>query len=159
MKPLTTLQKTEESDLPIFFEHQADNEAGSMAAFTSKEWKDKDAYVTKWRRLLQDPTVHQQTIRVDNKIAGTVAKFEVDGEAHITYAIAKEYWGKGIASKAVKEFLLQENKRPIFGHAAADNIGSIKVLEKNNFKFIRTQRGFSRSRGKEIDEVVYWLEG
>jgi [ribosomal protein S5]-alanine N-acetyltransferase len=152
-----TLRKTTEIDLPFLFEQQFDNEAGYMSAFTSKEWKDEQAYISKWKRLLQDPSVHQETIMIEGAVAGTVAKFEINGEAHITYAVAKEFWRKGIASIALKKFLVLEKKRPIYGHAAADNTGSVKVLEKCGFKFIRKQTGFARAREKEIEEVVYWL--
>lgn len=153
-----TLRKTEESDIETLFENQADDEAIFMAAFTSKNPKDKEAYVTKWKHLLQQPSIHQQTIMLGDRIVGTVAKFEIDGNAEITYALGKEYWGRGITSKAVKEFLVLEKKRPIYGHAAADNPGSIKILEKCGFKFIGNKMGFANARGKEIEEVIYWLE-
>jgi [ribosomal protein S5]-alanine N-acetyltransferase len=158
MSQSPTLRKTEESDIEVFFDHQADEEAVFMAAFTSKNPKDKEAYVTKWKRLLHDSTVHMRTIILGGKIAGTVVKFEMEGDAEITYALGKEYWGKGIASKALQEFLLLEKRRPIYGRAAADNHGSVKVLEKCGFKFIRKEMGFANARGKEIEEVVYWLE-
>jgi [ribosomal protein S5]-alanine N-acetyltransferase len=152
------LRKTEEEDIEVFFENQADDEAVFMAAFTSKDPKDKEAYVSKWKRLMYDPSVHMQTIMLGDKIAGTVVKFEMGGDAEITYALNKEYWGKGIATKALKEFLLLEKKRPIYGHAAADNLGSVRVLEKCSFKFIRKKVSFANARGKEIEEVIYWLE-
>lgn len=152
------LRKTEENDIEVFFEHQADDEAAFMAAFTSKDPKDKEAYVTKWKRLLHEPSVHMQTIMLGDKIVGTVVKFEMEGDAEITYALGKEYWGKGIASKALQEFLLLEKKRPIYGHAATDNLGSIKVLEKCGFKFICKETGFANARGKKIEKVIYWLE-
>jgi ribosomal-protein-alanine N-acetyltransferase len=96
------LRKTDESDIEVFFEHQADDEAAFMAAFTSKNPKDKEAYVTKWKRLMYLPSIHMQTILFGDKIVGTVTKFEMEGEAEITYALGKEYWGKGITSKALK---------------------------------------------------------
>jgi ribosomal-protein-alanine N-acetyltransferase len=44
-----------------------------------------------------------------------------------------QFWGKGIATKALTEFLNIETIRPIFGRVAFDNFGSQKVLEKCGF--------------------------
>jgi hypothetical protein len=42
-----------------------------------------------------------QTIIVENIIAGSVAKFEMEDEAEVTYWIDKKFWGKG---RSVREF-------------------------------------------------------
>jgi RimJ/RimL family protein N-acetyltransferase len=41
---------------------------------------------------------------------------------------------------------------------AADNSGSIRVLEKNGFKRTGTERGYANARGREIEEFVYQLD-
>lgn len=151
------LRNSTESDIEIFFQNQLDEEAIYMAAFTPKDPTDKEAYVSKWTRLLKDPTINMKTILADGEIAGTVAKFEIDGKAEITYWLGKQFWGKGIATKALQAFLPLEEKRPIFGVAAFDNYGSIKVLEKCGFERIGTERGFANARGKEIEEIIFRL--
>lgn len=151
------LRNSIESDIEIFFENQLDEEANYMAAFTPKDPTDKEAYVSKWTRLIKDPTINMKTILADREIAGTVLKFELDGKAEITYALGKQFWGKGIATKALQAFLPLEDKRPIFGVTAFDNYGSIKVLEKCGFERIGTDRGFANARGKEIEEIVFRL--
>src|SRR5687767_2067577 len=113
-----TLRKSIESDLEIFFINQLDDEANHMAAFTPKDPTDKEAYIGKWKKLLALPSIHMQTILLEDKIAGTVLKFEIQGEAEITYALGKEFWGKGIATKALQQFIAIEPQRPIFGKAA-----------------------------------------
>ncbi len=152
------LRKSIATDLEIFYQNQADDEANYMAAFTSKNPKDKDAYITKWTRLLKDNSVHMQTILLNDQAVGCVVKFVMEGDSDITYAIDKQYWGKGITSIAVKQFLELEETRPIFGRVANDNIGSQKILEKSGFKKIGTNTDFANARGMEIMEYIYRLD-
>lgn len=152
------LRATIESDLEVFFLNQLDDESNQMAAFTSVDPSDKKTYIEKWTRLLNDETIHMKTIIYNDEIAGTVAKYEMDGESEITYWIGKRYWGRGIASKAVEAFLRLEKKRPIYGKAASDNTKSIRVLEKSGFKRIGSEMSYANARGKEIEEVIYRLD-
>lgn len=94
---------------------------------------------------------------VNNIIAGSISKFEMEGEAEITYWIDKKFWGKGVATTALKKFLIIENVRPIFGRVAFDNLGSQKVLEKCGFVKIGTDKGFANARQAEIEEFIYKL--
>ncbi|PSL23003.1 GNAT family N-acetyltransferase [Chitinophaga ginsengisoli] len=151
------LRKTEIADLELFFIFQLDSEANHLAAFTSKDPGDKAAYLQKYTKLMNDPTINMQTIIMDNSIVGSIAKFEMDGEAEITYWIDRKFWGRGIATKALSEFLRMENSRPIFGRVAFDNFGSQKVLEKCNFVRIGTDKGFANARQAEIEEFIYKL--
>jgi ribosomal-protein-alanine N-acetyltransferase len=151
------LRKTEIPDLEFFFVFQLDQEAIYLAAFTSKDPTDKTAYLEKYTKILSDPDKNTQTIMVENTIAGSISKFEIEGEAEITYWIDKKFWGRGVATKALSEFLKIEKMRPIFGRAAFDNIGSQKVLEKCGFVKIGTDRGFANARQAEIEECIYKL--
>lgn len=151
------LRRTEVSDLDNLFQFQLDREASYLAAFTPKDPTDKSSYLTKYTKLLSDPTVNNQTILVNNIVAGSVAKFMMEGNAEITYWLDKIFWGKGIATKALKYFLNLETTRPIFGRVAFDNFGSQKVLEKCGFVKIGSDKGFANSRQKEIEEFIYKL--
>ncbi|MEO8074226.1 MAG: GNAT family N-acetyltransferase [Acidobacteriota bacterium] len=151
------LKNTNTNDFDVLFNFQTDRDANYLAAFTQKNPTDKDAYIKKYTKLLSDETVNNKTIFINNEIAGSVAKFEIEGEAEITYWIGKDFWGKGIASKALTQFLEIEKTRPIYGRVAFDNIGSQKVLEKCGFKKIGTEKGFANARGKEIEELIYKL--
>jgi ribosomal-protein-alanine N-acetyltransferase len=151
------LRNATENDLEIFFINQLDEEANYLAAFTSKDPSDREAYVSKWKRFLGDSTIHMKTIEYNGKVAGTVAKYEMDQKAEITYWLGKEYWGKGIATRALQDFLQLEKIRPIYGHVAFDNHGSIKVLEKAGFKRMGTSNFFANARGKEIEEIIFEL--
>ncbi|MEO6638590.1 MAG: GNAT family N-acetyltransferase [Ginsengibacter sp.] len=152
-----TLRKTKIADLDFFFTFQLDDEANYLAAFTAKGMADKRAYIEKYSKFVDDPTINMQTIMVDETIAGSIAKFEMHGEAGITYWIDKKFWGKGVATQALKELLRIENARPIFGGVAFDNVGSQKVLEKCGFAKIGTDKGFANARQAEIEEFIYKL--
>ena len=151
------LRKTELADLEFFFVFQLDNEANYLAAFTAKDPTDKTAYLQKYTKLLNDPAINMQTIIVGNSIAGSVSKFEIEGEAEVTYWIDKKFWGKGVATKALKELLKNEKMCPVFGRVAFDNFGSQIVLEKCNFIKIGTGKGFANARQAEIEEFIYKL--
>ena len=145
------LRRTEHADLAVLFEFQLDEEANYLAAFTAKEPADKAAYFEKYTKHLQDPTINNQTIWLGDTPAGSIAKFEIEGDAELTYWIDKAHWGKGIATTALKNFLAIEHSRPIFARAAFDNYGSQKVLEKCGFVKIGTDKGFANARAAEIE--------
>lgn len=149
------LRPTQISDLEKLFEFQLDKEGGYMAAFMAKDHADKEAYMAKFTRLLSDPTVNNHTIIMDGVIIGSIAKFIMHGNAEITYWIDRNYWGRGVATKALQDFLAIETARPIFAAVAFDNFGSQKVLEKCGFVKIGSDKGFASKRGTEIEEFVY----
>ncbi|MGN6477367.1 MAG: GNAT family N-acetyltransferase [Flavipsychrobacter sp.] len=151
------LRPSEKSDLEILFQFQLDEEANYLAAFTPKDPANKKAYIEKYTKHLDDPTINQQTILVDGIIAGSVAKFMIDGDTEITYWIDKKFWGKGIATTALKNFLATVDTRPVFGRVAFDNIGSQRVLEKCGFIMIGEDKGFANARQAEIEEFIYRL--
>lgn len=152
------LRPTVVADLDILFEFQLDPEARHLAAFMSKDSTDKEAYLAKFTKLLADPNINNQTIMADNVIAGSIAKFIMEGDAEITYWIDKPFWGKGVATTALKGFLTLETTRPIFGRVAFDNFGSQKVLENCGFIKVGTDKGFANARQTEIEEFIYRLD-
>ncbi len=151
------LRPTKISDLDTLFQFQLDKEGGYLAAFMPKNHTDKLAYIDKYTKLLGDSTVNNQTIILDNIIVGSIAKFIMEDNAEITYWIDRKFWGQGIATKALKNFLDIETTRPIFGRVAFDNFGSQKVLEKCGFIKIGSDRGFANARKTEIEEYIYKL--
>lgn len=151
------LRPSEKSDLEFFFQFQLDKEATYLAAFTPKDPTDKKAYLEKYSKHMDDPTINMQTILINEIIVGSIAKFEIEGDTEITYWIDRNFWGKGIATAALKTLLTIENSRPIFGRVAFDNFGSQKVLENCGFIKISTDKGFANARQTEIEEFIYKL--
>ncbi|SFW67859.1 GNAT family N-acetyltransferase [Chitinophaga sancti] len=157
MPPVIQLRKTIISDLAHFFTFQLDQEANYLAAFTAKDPGDREAYLTKYAKFVDDPTIHMCTILVNDVITGSIAKFVMHGDAEVTYWIDKAYWGQGIATAALRQLLNEVSTRPIFGRAAFDNIGSQRVLEKCGFVKVGTDKGFANARQAEVEEVIYKL--
>lgn len=127
------LRRVTEEDLPIFFEHQRDPEANRMAAFAAR---DRDAFMAHWReKVLVDESVVKRAVAVvvDGQVAGNIVSWEHDGRVEIGYWIGREFWGKGIATRALGAFLHELTTRPLYANAAAHNVASIRVLEKCGF--------------------------
>ncbi len=154
-----SLRDVAQTDLPIFFDFQRDSAANYMAGFTARDPTDKEAFAAHWNRILNDDTVLVKTIVFDGRMVGSVAKF-VDkefGKPEVTYWIGKEYWGLGLATKALRRFLRDVTARPIYGRAAKDNVASIRVLEKCGFRMAGQGEGFANARGKVVEEVILEL--
>jgi len=153
------LRDVEETDLPIFFDYESDPTANYMAAFAAKNPADRGAFDAHWRRILSDEAIMKRTILFEGYVVGSVASFidQEFGKQEVTYWIGREYWGKGIATKALSKFLGELKVRPIYARASKDNTASIRVLEKCGFKITGHGKGFANARGKEIEEVVLEL--
>jgi RimJ/RimL family protein N-acetyltransferase len=148
------LRDVRENDLPIFFEHQLDPDATEMAAFLSR---DRDAFMTHWAKIMADDSVILKTILFDGHVAGNIVSFLQSGEREVGYWIGKEYWGKGVATKALETFLEQDKTRPLYAHVAKHNIGSRRVLEKCGFTVVSEDK-FSNPRGEEVEEFILILK-
>jgi len=151
------LRNVTEGDLPIFFEQQLDPAAGDMAAFTDKDPADRDAFTARWTRVLSDETITKKTILFEGSVAGYIASFKRLGNPEVAYWIGKEYWGKGIATRALSELLRHLETRPLYARAAKDNIASLRVLEKCGFRISGEDRAFANARRGEVDEFILEL--
>lgn len=125
------LRDIAESDLPIFYEQQLDPESTRMAAFAAREW---NAFLAHWKtKILGDPTTGKQTIVWNERVAGNILSWSQDEKRLIAYWLGREYWGRGIATAALAEFLGHERTRPLHAYVAVHNVGSMRVLEKCGF--------------------------
>ena len=153
-----TLRDVHESDLPIFFEMQRDPQANHMAAFTSRDPSDRDAFDIHWTKIMSDETVVIKTILYNGQIVGNIVKFIMFGQPEVGYWIGKAFWGKGIATQALAAFLKIVTTRPIYAGAAKDNFASIRVLQKCGFIITGYDRAFSEARRSEIEEALLELK-
>jgi RimJ/RimL family protein N-acetyltransferase len=152
------LRSVTQDDLPIFFEHERDPAANYMAAFTAKDPSDRGAFDAHWAKIRGDQSITIRTILFDGQVAGHVASFGRSGELEITYWIGREYWGRGIATRSLAQFLKVVTECPLHARAAKDNIASIRVLQKCGFVTTGESKSFANARGKEIEEVILKFE-
>jgi len=151
------LREVHDSDLPVFFRQMNDPESLRMAAFTPKDPTDRDAFDAHWKRVLASDAVNR-TILVDGDVVGSAAVYGEPGEREVTYWVDRAYWGRGIATEALRELVRQVPERPLYARAAADNAGSLRVLEKCGFRTTARASGYANARGEEIAEVVLTLD-
>lgn len=87
--------------------------------------------------LFIESNAQKYAIFVNGKFAGSVAIYKGDWEWELGYFILPQFRGCGVASKVVKEMCqIGFNKlgfSEILARTTEDNVGSIKVLEKNGF--------------------------
>lgn len=153
-----TIREVEPSDLEIFFAHQLDPEAIRMAAFVGKDRKDRTVFTAHWDKILKSSQNINRTIVADGQVAGYIAVFPMAENLEVTYWLGREFWGRGLATQALQQMLRLVTTRPIFGRAAADNIGSIRVLQKCGFKIIGKDKGFALGRGEDTEETILRLD-
>ena len=137
MNDKVSLREVRESDLETFFTDQLDPEAVRMAAFPSR---DREAFLVIWRKILTDTSVMARAVLLEGELAGHVVSWEQGGERKIGYWLGRAYWGKGVASAALSQFLEQFTARPLVAEVAQHNAASIRVLQKCGFTISREAR-------------------
>ncbi|HVR43796.1 MAG TPA: GNAT family N-acetyltransferase [Thermoanaerobaculia bacterium] len=144
------------ADLPILFEQQTDPDAVRMAAFPSRA---RDAFMAHWTKILDDDAVTRQAVVFDGRLAGYMVCFERAGERLVGYWIGREYWGRGIATRALAAFLDLVPDRPLHARVAKHNLASIRVLEKCGFTVSGEEEAASSAGGDEVEEFIMTLAG
>ena len=159
MTETVALRPVADADLPHFFEHQLDPEAVRMAAFTAANPSDRAAFDAHWAKIRADISTMQRTVVVgDGDVAGWVGSYGPPDEPEVTYWLGRGFWGRGLATAALRLFLAIDTRRPMYGRAAADNAASLRVLAKCGFTYLDSDRGYANARGQEIDEVRLILQ-
>ena len=148
-----TLRAVTEADLPIFYEQQLVPEATQMAAFPSRT---REAFMAHWAKILVNKNGIIKTILFDGHVAGNILSWEQSDKWEVGYWLGKEFWGKGIATKALAEFLDIVKIRPLFAHVVKHNIGSQRVLQKCGF-VIAGEDKFAEENGMKIEELILKL--
>lgn len=159
--PQVVLRRGRPADIPALFEFQRDPQASRMAAFTTPDPDDREAFTARWHRLEKDENVRTFAVLCDGEVAGSAASF-ADGERReVTYWIGRPFWGRGVATAALRELLRRDSTRPLFARVAAENTGSVRVLEKTGFRRVPGETTISpaAARQEPVEEWVLVLEG
>lgn len=99
--------------------------------------------------------------RADQQLVGTLqATLEGDGKLWIGYVIASIYWGQGVARAALGLLLAELRERfpnrEVLASVDIRNSASIKVLERNGFRCLRTEA--AEIRGEPTEDYIYSLQ-
>ncbi len=153
------LRPVVDEDLDVFFEQQLEPEANWMAAFTADQPDDRRAFAARWTAILGDGiNMRSMTVLFEERVAGHIVSFERLDNREVGYWLGKEFWGKGIASAALAEYVRMIPERPLHARAASDNAASIRVLEKCGFRVSHYERAYANGRHAEIQEAVLVLD-
>jgi RimJ/RimL family protein N-acetyltransferase len=149
------LRKITESDLPILYEQQRDPEATAMAAFPAR---DRESFMAHSARIMADESVIYKAILFEGQVAGSIVSWEMAGEREVGYWLGKEFWGKGIATQALADYVKLVKQRPLYAHVAQHNVGSRRVLQKCRFQVIG-EDSYTNPAGVEVEEFMLKLDG
>lgn len=124
--------------------------------------KDGEEYIT--AMLTADETkTFAFAITADDALAGSIGVFRQDNihyrTAEMGYYVAEPYWGKGVATEAVKKtyghIFESTDIIRIFAEPFAFNTASCRVLEKSGFRFEGLLRQNAVKNGKIVDMKLY----
>lgn len=148
------LRNVSADDIPTLFRNEIDSDANRMAAVVPR---DMEAFHAHWLKILSDPNVIAKAILVDGRLAGDIGCFKADDREMIGYRIAREYWGQGVATRALELLLQLITRRPLYARVATHNKASIRVLEKCGFTIVSYERLPATERFLECEEAVLIL--
>ena len=110
----------------------------------------------------EGPFVYPLITKDGLKNIGYVQLVKISDGFEIGYHIAKAYTGSGYACEAVKAFLVymaeQLRLEKIWGICLADNIASVRVMEKCGFKPVFSGKGAYQGEKREIRKFI-WERG
>ena len=152
------LREVRSEDIPVFHAYQADPEATALAGVPTR---DLEAYEAHWAKLRADPQVLLRTIVTDEgEVAGQLLSFPREGIREIGYWLGREFWGRGLATASLAQFLPLVTERPVYGVVNEANVASRRVLERNGFVLAERRVGEPMfPGGPALTLLVYRLDG
>lgn len=154
----------------MLFEMVSEPQGNLMAGTKPRTRED---FVARWKVVLADPAINAQIIEIitpgmgagtsgvaTREFAGTISVFQAPGQTRneMGYWIARAHWGKGIASRALELFLLQEPRRPLHATASMTNLASHRVMLKNGFRLVRRYLSEESDRLMARETAEFLLE-
>ncbi|WP_420113195.1 GNAT family N-acetyltransferase [Pseudactinotalea sp.] len=156
------LRDVEDADLHAFYSYLQDPQAQSMASSSSEDGSDPQAFDSYWAKLRRSPTAVMRTIALaddpDHGVVGHIEKFVDEERPYVRYWVDREYWRRGIGTRALQVFLDEVvTERPIFARLNRSNEASLVVLQRNGFKNAGQDTGYDAMRGRMVDDLIMRL--
>lgn len=128
------------ADVPLLFEMQLDPEGNHLAGTKPRTL---EAFAAVWETILGDertPPDAEVVARVivegdaaTGAVIGVINVFPREGKDYVGYWIRRDWWGRGVASRALGLLLNECARRPLVAQVAAHNAASLRVLERAGF--------------------------
>lgn len=156
------LREVEDADLHAFYSFLQDPQAQAMASSSTEDGTDPQAFDAYWARLRRSPTAVTRTIALAEDpahgVVGHIEKFDDEERPYVRYWVDREFWGRGIATGALRAFLDDVvNERPLFARQNRTNEASLVVLKRNGFKLAGQDTGYDAMRGRMLDDIILRL--
>ena len=138
-----TLEDRTEKTVTIYFEKA--QQPAVRKTLPQKAQTIEDALVDFAKTQQPDATSYGRTIYADGRYVGDVWIYGIDPmdtpNAMLNYCVfEQELWEKGVATEAVRLFLEETQRKfgllTVGAFTYAENIASIRVLEKNHFELV-----------------------
>ena len=152
--PTVHLRAITPADLPELFRQQSDPEANRMAIVHARTPESFEAH---WSRVLANPAVFARAILADASLVGHISCFPMEGLDCVGYWIDRDFWGRGIATRALTLLLDEVPTRPLHAFAASSNIASIRVLERCGFIITGSRQAPADERFPACEETMLRL--
>lgn len=153
------LRRTAAADIATLHTYELDEASNQLAGTKPRDWP---TFQARWEQILADVDgsktgVTPRVILADGNLVGAINIAPHDGSDSIGYWIAREHWGRGIASRAVALMLEQYTRRPLYATAAGHNLPSIRVLQKSGFEIVTRAVTVETARTVRRETVVLVL--
>ena len=73
------------------------------------------------------------------------------------YWVGRDFWGRGIATRALRELVEELQIRPLYAWVATSNLGSIRLLEKCGFVVKDRRTEHDEKLGRPVEELLFEL--
>jgi RimJ/RimL family protein N-acetyltransferase len=104
-----------------------------------------------------DSSRNPYAVELDGRLVACVSYWPHEpGGIEVGYWVGRDFWGKGICTKALALLLASDQfpaRTDVFAKVMAQNFGSQRVLEKCGFSFLQT--GSVCKAGNEIEAKFY----
>lgn len=150
-----TLRPLHVDDLDALAVFESDPAANALAATVARG---REEFIATWSRSLGGETVAARAILADGCLVGRINAFPVGDERHVGYWIARSHWGRGVGTRALALFLHEVPHRPLHAVVAADNQGSLRLLERNGFRRVGERDAPATERYLACREVLLTLD-
>ena len=152
---IVCLRNVDRTDLPRIYEFQLDPVANQMAVTIPRS---AERFGEHWDNILKDPDITARAILFGDELVGCISCFKMDGLDSVGYWLDKEFWGRGIASKALELLLTEVTVRPLYARVATSNGASQRVLQKCGFVVERVRLAPADDRYPECEEALLILK-